>query len=249
MSCFAACSPQLGLMVTAGAADHLDSLDARYWLTLEWRALRAALAAADDAARRTALADALAFRAARRCSVSRHRRDRERRRDPRRPRTVHGRRRDGGIAGSRRAGRPSSSLTNAEREATFVRTFAYASGPRRTGCCSTRSIRTGAEATASSSRSRRPRRRGRRCRRRRPTRPAPRLATTALRCARSEERRELDRQARVAELTRRFIDGPVVTFPRARSASLITTGAAPIPGRRRRVHDLPRRRPSGELST
>ena len=41
---------------------------------------------------------------------------------------------------------------------------------------------------------------------------ARRYDAAALRT--SEERRELERQARVAELTARFIDGPVVTFPR-----------------------------------
>ena len=35
--------PQLGLLVAAPPGDHLDSVDGRYWLRLEWRALARAL--------------------------------------------------------------------------------------------------------------------------------------------------------------------------------------------------------------
>lgn len=45
---------------------HLDSVDGRYWMQLEWRALAAALRATAAEARRSAIADALAFRRARR---------------------------------------------------------------------------------------------------------------------------------------------------------------------------------------
>jgi hypothetical protein len=44
---------------------HLDTTDGRIYLQLEWRALAAALRASDDAARGAATADALAFRRAR----------------------------------------------------------------------------------------------------------------------------------------------------------------------------------------
>jgi hypothetical protein len=44
---------------------HLDTLEGRYLLQLEWRALARALTAPSPAARRTAIADALLFRAAR----------------------------------------------------------------------------------------------------------------------------------------------------------------------------------------
>ena len=44
---------------------HLDTLEGRYLLQLEWRALAAALKAPDPAARRTAVSDALLFRAER----------------------------------------------------------------------------------------------------------------------------------------------------------------------------------------
>ena len=61
---------QPGLGLTAGGpgvpdtASHLDSFEGRYWMRLEWRALARALGAS-GAARTAAIADALAFRAAR----------------------------------------------------------------------------------------------------------------------------------------------------------------------------------------
>jgi hypothetical protein len=62
--------PRLGLTAPSageqspGDPDHLDSLEGRYWMRLEWRALARALGAS-GAARTSAIADALAFRAAR----------------------------------------------------------------------------------------------------------------------------------------------------------------------------------------
>ena len=47
---------------------HLDTIDGRYYLQLEWRALAAALRATSDARRRAAVGDALAFRRARRAA-------------------------------------------------------------------------------------------------------------------------------------------------------------------------------------
>jgi hypothetical protein len=45
-----------------------------------------------------------------------------------------------------------------------------------------------------------------------------------------EQQKDAERQIRIAELRRRFVDGPVLVVPRGRNASVITTGAAPIPG-------------------
>ncbi|WP_250887256.1 MULTISPECIES: hypothetical protein [unclassified Rhodanobacter] len=55
----------LGLPAKDGDNAHMDTLDGRYTMQLEWRALDAALAATTDASRRARIADALAFRAAR----------------------------------------------------------------------------------------------------------------------------------------------------------------------------------------
>ncbi len=59
---------QPALSIAAPAEDgneHLDTLEGRYWLQLEWRALADALAATDAVAQHTAMMDALAFRAER----------------------------------------------------------------------------------------------------------------------------------------------------------------------------------------
>jgi hypothetical protein len=56
---------QLGLPPTNPSNPHLDTADGRYWLQLEWRALRAALRAEGEA-RNQAIKDALVFRAIRR---------------------------------------------------------------------------------------------------------------------------------------------------------------------------------------
>ena len=58
--------PALGLARAEAGNRHLDTLDGRYLLQLEWRALARALMADDADARRTRIADALAFRQQRR---------------------------------------------------------------------------------------------------------------------------------------------------------------------------------------
>lgn len=58
--------PQLKLpKLESGENAQLDTLDGRYFLQLEWRALARALQAGDERARRQAAADAIAFRAER----------------------------------------------------------------------------------------------------------------------------------------------------------------------------------------
>ena len=57
--------PMLGMLHDDGDNGHLDTLEGRYLLQLEWRALTAALSAPSEAARRRAVDDALAFRAER----------------------------------------------------------------------------------------------------------------------------------------------------------------------------------------
>ena len=54
--------PKLGLTRPEAANHHLDTFDGRYLLLLEWRALNRALQAPTADSRRAALADALAFR-------------------------------------------------------------------------------------------------------------------------------------------------------------------------------------------
>jgi hypothetical protein len=57
---------EIGLPPAGPANSHLAELEGRYWVQLEWRALRAALNTSDPAAKKAAVADALWFREQRR---------------------------------------------------------------------------------------------------------------------------------------------------------------------------------------
>lgn len=119
--------PRLGLMVPAPASEHLDTPDGRYWMRLEWRALGRALRESGGQ-RDTAVGDALAFRKARRTLY---------------PANVEGERAAEvaeGLAGYTGTVVAAQSATDAidsaidqlaaaELQESFVRTFAYASGP------------------------------------------------------------------------------------------------------------------------
>ena len=118
-------------------------------------------------------------------------------------------------------------LVEAETQDSFVRTFAYTSGPaygllldalspgwtrrvRSTDDLASLVMRAlavqpAADATAS----------------------AARYGGPELRA--SEQRREQQRQERIAELRRRFVDGPVLLFPGTGSGSFDTRGAVVIP--------------------
>src|SRR5262245_42782376 len=57
--------PELGFITSDGFNEHLDTLEGRFWIQLEWRALRRALESSGSD-RAEAIADALAFRRERR---------------------------------------------------------------------------------------------------------------------------------------------------------------------------------------
>jgi len=57
--------PDLHMVLRDGDNRHLDTLDGRYLLQLEWRALAKALSASSDSERKAAVADALLFRSER----------------------------------------------------------------------------------------------------------------------------------------------------------------------------------------
>jgi hypothetical protein len=218
--------PDLGLMTEDGFNEHLDTLEGRIWMQLEWRALRRALESSGSD-RAEGIADALAFR-------------RERRR--RFPGAADNERRDEireglasytGIAAwanspadARRAA--ASALAGGEAQRSFVGNFEAASGPaygvlldellpgwRR----QVRGTSDLGDMLASAT-----------------NRPlttdlavaAARYDGTALRTA--EEARDRAQQVRVAELRRRFVDGPVLTMPAAGSGTSDTTGSVGIPG-------------------
>lgn len=116
---------KIGLPESGPSNDHLDSLEGRIWLQLEWRALGEALTH-DGEQRRKAIQDALLFRAYRRSLFPKAASEE-------RALEMHE-----GLAeytGVKLSGRPNitqylaNRLKEAEKSETFVRSFAYASGP------------------------------------------------------------------------------------------------------------------------
>lgn len=216
----------LGLMTTSGQNDHLDTLEGRYWLRLEWRALAAALSL-EGSARTEAMRDALAFRSSRHTafpgSGENERRDEVREGLAQYTGTV-----TATSSHEEAVANTVKQLTDAETQPTFVRTFAYPSGAAYGVLLDelspgwTRAVdgetdlgrllmaAAGIEATVDA------------------TAAAERYQGSTLRAA--EEERDTQQQARVEELRQRFVDGPVLKFRRGRQAAFVTTGATPIPG-------------------
>lgn len=117
----------LGLPASSPANGHLDTLEGRIWLQLEWRALAAALSKTGDESR-NAIEDALIFRAYRRSLF------------PNSDATERGLEMNEGLSeytGVKLRGTPDDEsiayigrqLESAEQTPTFARSFAYASGP------------------------------------------------------------------------------------------------------------------------
>jgi len=217
---------RLGLLVDSVSAEHLDSVDGRYWMRLEWRALARALRESGES-RALAIREAFAFRQARRARF---------------PDMVESERVveiNEGLASYTQAvlpaqseadaiGRALDALTGAEGGESFVRTFAYTSGPaygllldaaspgwpRRVRVSDdlaallmrALAIQPVADAAAA----------------------AARYGGAELRAA--EEQREQQRQARIAELRRQFVDGPVLVMPGVGSGLSNSLGAVVIPG-------------------
>ena len=215
------------LKLGAGVAEnvHLDTVDGRYWIQLEWRALSRALTSSGTT-RTAAIRDALAFRHARHAEFS--------------------------IAAKAEAAdeireglaeytgivvaAPTTAdavklavqrLAGAEHEVNFVRRFHAASGPaygllldayargwthRVTNTDDLAQMLTAAAKLE----------------------PAPDAAAAAARYRGpelrvAEEKLDVERQARIAGLKSRFVDGPVLIVPRPTSSAQNNTGATPIP--------------------
>jgi hypothetical protein len=222
--------PRLGLIAprnpSAGENDHLDSLEGRYWMRLEWRALARALGAS-GAARTSAIADALAFR------VARHQRF------PGAAANEHIVDINEGIAtytqyaiGSDSAEDASrharATLSSSETSTSFVRTFAYASGAgygllldalapgwhrKITGASDFGQLLSAAAGVTAAPDA---------------AAAAARYDGVSLRAA--EEQRDREQQVIIAELRRRYVDGPVLIVPRAGSGTINNMGATVIPG-------------------
>jgi hypothetical protein len=221
--------PKLGLMAPGLATEHLDAMDGRYWVRLEWRALARALRESGDE-RNLAVRDALAFRKARRMLY------------PASVEDERGQEITEGLAaytGTVLAAQSEADaivgaldlLDGAETgalEASFVRTFAYVSGPaygllldasspgwtrrvRGTDDLGTLLMRALAVQPATDA-----------------TASATRYAGAEIRA--SEEKREQGRQERLTELRRRFVDSPVLRIPGGGSGMSNSRGAEVIPG-------------------
>lgn len=217
---------KLGLMQPFLASEHLDAVDGRYWLRLEWRALARALRESGDN-RRVAVQDALAFRQARRRIY------------PSGVEPERGQEITEGLAAYTATVLVADSssdaiasaldlLVTAESGESFVRMFAYTSGPaygvlldavspgwhRRvrgtddlaTLLATALAVQPVADAAAA----------------------ATRYGGGELRG--HEEERDQRRMERIAELRRRFVDGPVLLIRGGGSGSSDSRGAVVIPG-------------------
>jgi hypothetical protein len=218
--------PELGFITEEGFNEHLDTLEGRVWMQLEWRALRRAVESSGSD-RAEAIADALAFR-------------RERRR--RFPGAAENERRDEireglasytGIAAwanspadAHRAA--ASALAGADSQSSLVGNFEAASGPGYGVVLDDvlpgwrRQVRSNSDlGDLLASATKGP--------------PTTDLAVAAARydgatLRTAEEARDRAQQVRVAELRRRFVDGPVLTMPAGGTGTSDTTGSVGIPG-------------------
>jgi hypothetical protein len=218
--------PQLGLGVQDIPTDHLDTPEGRYWMQLEWKALMRALGSQGQT-RSAAVGDALAFRAARRSRF---------------PGAAESERRfeiNEGLAqytatvvsaGSRSEAVRSAigQLEGAPAEVTFNRQFAYTTGTAYGILLDeyapgwTHRITAGddlgklIEPFAAI----------------RPTKDLEAAAESygGRQIRERETKRDVEYKARVAELRRRFIEGPILILPRGRGASFASAGITTIPG-------------------
>jgi hypothetical protein len=210
---------------TRSENEHLDSVDGRYWLRLEWRALARALRES-GLLRSGAVADALAFRQARHARYPDHVVS-EYFLDTNEGLASYTQTVLAAPSDTDAVARALELLTEAEQGDSFVRTFSYTSGPaygllldaaspgwpRRMGVgdetplllMRALGIQPAADAAAA----------------------AARYGGAELRA--SEEHREQRRQAQTAELRRRFVDGPVLVIPGGGSGYTDSRGAVVIP--------------------
>jgi hypothetical protein len=216
---------RLGLAVGTDSAEHLDSVDGRYWMRLEWHALARALRESGEP-RALAVRDALAFRQAR------HARFPDKVETERALDINEGLASYTGIvlAAQSEADAIASALdelAGQESGESYVRTAAYASGPAYGLLLDaaspgwTRKLRASDDPAAMLMRAL-------------AIQPvadaegaAARYGGAEIRAA--EEQRQQQRQARIAELRRRFVDGPVLLMPAGGGGFSDSHGALVIP--------------------
>jgi hypothetical protein len=198
---------------------HLASRDGRTWLRLEWRALREALIRDGDE-RRQAVADALVFRAHRRKLFPKAN-DSERLMELHEGMAEYTGFRLSGLPSAVLADRAAVQLAQYEEQPSFVRNFAYASGPAycilldaadpewRRGASAKSDL---GEPLAAALKIRLPGDVAREARRR-----AGRYDDGRVIAA--ETRREEARRRQQAEFRARFLEGPVLELPATREVS------------------------------
>jgi len=205
--------------------EHLDAADGRYWLRLEWRALARALRES-GAPRALAVRDALAFRQARHARFPDHVVS-EYVLDMNEGLAAYTGTALAAPSAADAVARALELLTEAENGDSFVRTFSYTSGPaygllldaaspgwtRKMSASDEPAVllarALGVQPAAD------------------PAAAAARYGGAELRAA--EEQRDQQRQARIAELRRRFVDGPVFVMPGGGSGYTDSHGAVVIP--------------------
>ena len=217
--------PKLGLAAKGQLTEHLDALDGRYWLRLEYRALAQALRET-GAPRSTAVRDALAFRQARRGRYPGSA-DNERALELNEGVASYTATAAAADSAAGAISRALDILASAEASESFVRTFAYHTGPaygllldassqgwrqRIRGTDDFAALLAAAFAVQ----------------------PATDVAASAARYGgaeirAAEEQREQQRQERLAELSRRFVDGPVLVIRGGGSGMANSLGAVVIP--------------------
>jgi hypothetical protein len=217
--------PKLGLRASELSNEHLDAIDGRHWMRLEWRALARALRES-GAQRAAAVRDALAFRQAR------HRLYPAAAENERALEINEGAASYTGTAAAAEsvADAIASALENlaqAETGESFVRTFAYATGPaygllldasspgwrgrfRNTDdfaalLAGALTVQPATDAAAS----------------------AARYGGAEIRAA--EEQRGRQREERLADLRRQFVDGPVLVIRGGGGGMSNSMGAVVIP--------------------
>lgn len=218
--------PELGLQFGEAANDHLDTLEGRYWMQLEWRALAAALRGQADI-RAAAVADALAFRSARRAKFP------DAGESERRLEINEGLAQYTGtvLAAGTAAEAVADALQQLEDVATtpsFVRTFAYPSGTAY-------GLLLEAASPGWTHRLRSDDDLAELLRQATGWTPASNANSAQSRhggeeLLAAETRREVEHRRRIVELRRRFVDGPVLVLPHAKVSTSVTTGRVVIPG-------------------
>jgi hypothetical protein len=216
---------RLGLGVGTVENEQLDTADGRYWIRLEWRALARALRES-GAARAQAVSDALAFRQARHARFA-NSAETERAVDINEGLASYTGTVLAAPSHAAAIARAIDLLVEGEKGDSFVRTFPYTYGPAYGLLLDAaspgwpRRVRATDDLAVMLMRAL-------------AVQPAADVAMAATRydgaeIRAAEDQREQQRQARIAELRLRFVDGPVLVMPGGGGGYTDSHGAAVIP--------------------